>query len=84
LNDVAHALAEAARPIALQYFRQLAKELENKLDHGFDPVTIADKSIEREMRRVLAERRPDDGILEQVVSIGIQDSHWCKNMISCL
>lgn len=63
LWDVAHALAEAARPIALQYFRKSDQGLENKLDQGFDPVTIADKSIEREMRRILAERRPDDGIM---------------------
>jgi histidinol phosphatase-like enzyme (inositol monophosphatase family) len=63
LWDVAHELADAARPIALQYFRTSEQELENKLDQGFDPVTIADKSIEREMRRILAERRPDDGIM---------------------
>jgi len=63
LWDVAHELADAAGPIALRYFRTSEQELENKLDQGFDPVTVADKSIEREMRRILAERRPDDGIM---------------------
>jgi histidinol phosphatase-like enzyme (inositol monophosphatase family) len=67
LNDelflVAHALADAARPIAMRYFRAPDQGLENKLEQGFDPVTIADKSIEREMRRILAERRPDDAIM---------------------
>jgi len=63
LWDVAHALADAARPIALQYFRKSDQGLENKLDRGFDPVTIADKSIECEMRRILKARRPDDGIM---------------------
>jgi histidinol phosphatase-like enzyme (inositol monophosphatase family) len=63
LWDVAHALADAARPIALQYFRKSGQDLENKLERGFDPVTIADKSIEREMRAILAKRRPNDGIL---------------------
>ncbi len=63
LWDVAHALADVARPIALQYFRNPDQELENKLDDGFDPVTVADKSIERAMRRILAERRPDDGVM---------------------
>ncbi len=63
LWDVAHALADVARPIALKYFRNPDQELENKLEDGFDPVTIADKSIERAMRRILAERRPDDGIM---------------------
>ncbi len=60
---VAHKLADAARPIALQYFRKPEQGLENKLDQGFDPVTLADKSIEREMRGILAECRPDDGIM---------------------
>ncbi len=63
LWDVAHALADAARPIALQYFRTSGQNLENKLSDGFDPVTIADKSIERAMRSILSERRPSDGIL---------------------
>ncbi len=62
LLSVAHALADAARPIALQYFRNPDQGLENKLELGFDPVTIADKSIEREMRNILAEHRPDDAI----------------------
>jgi histidinol phosphatase-like enzyme (inositol monophosphatase family) len=60
---VAHALADAARPIAMKYFRAPDQGLENKLEQGFDPVTIADKSIEREMRNILAERRPDDAIM---------------------
>jgi len=60
---VADALADAARPIALRYFRAPDQALENKLDAGFDPVTIADKSIEQRLRKILATRRPDDGIL---------------------
>lgn len=63
LLSVAHTLADAARPIALKYFRAPDQGVENKLEQGFDPVTIADKSIEREMRRILAERRPDDAIM---------------------
>ncbi len=63
LWTVAHALADAARPIALQYFRASEQDLTNKLDQGFDPVTIADKTIEREMRDILSKLRPDDGIL---------------------
>ena len=63
LWEIAHALADAARPIALKYFRSSEQDLENKLVDGFDPVTIADKAIEGEMRAILAVRRPDDGIL---------------------
>lgn len=62
LLSVAHALADAARPIALQYFRKSGQGIENKLEGDFDPVTVADRGIERAMRDILAERRPDDGI----------------------
>ena len=35
----------------------------NKLDQGFDPVTAADTAVEDAIRRLLAEHRPDDGIV---------------------
>jgi histidinol phosphatase-like enzyme (inositol monophosphatase family) len=63
LTDVAHKLADAARPIALQYFRRGGQNVENKLASEFDPVTVADREIERKMREMLARLRPDDGIL---------------------
>ncbi len=63
LVSVAHALADAARPVTLRHFRQSALTAENKLADGFDPVTIADRGSERAMREILAARRPDDGIL---------------------
>ncbi len=62
LLAVAHALADAARPIALQYFRKGGQGIENKLAQDFDPVTVADRAIERAMREILAARRPEDGI----------------------
>ncbi len=62
LLSVAHALADAARPIAMQYFRKGGQGVENKLEGDFDPVTVADREIEQAMRAILAERRPDDGI----------------------
>jgi histidinol phosphatase-like enzyme (inositol monophosphatase family) len=63
LIKVAHALADAAREQTLKYFRTSNLGTENKLDTGFDPVTVADKAAEEAMRAVLAEMRPDDGIL---------------------
>jgi len=36
---------------------------DNKLEDGFDPVTQADREAEQAMRAVLAEMRPEDGIL---------------------
>ncbi|GHA62460.1 histidinol-phosphatase [Amylibacter ulvae] len=63
LMTVAHELADAARPIALHFFRKSAQGLENKLSDGFDPVTLADREIEQAMRDILTVQRPDDGIL---------------------
>ena len=63
LIATAHALADAARPVTLQHFRDSSVLAENKLDAGFDPVTVADRDSERAMRDLLARRRPDDGIL---------------------
>ncbi len=62
LRQTAHALADAARPIALKYFRGAGLAVDNKLSEGFDPVTIADREIELAMRDILARQRPDDAI----------------------
>lgn len=63
LTACAHALADAARAAILPYFRSADLTADNKEADGFDPVTAADKAAERAMRAVLAERRPEDGIL---------------------
>lgn len=63
LTCTAHAMADAARGAVLSHFRQSDLTAENKLDDGFDPVTQADKAAEREMRAVLAARRPEDAII---------------------
>ncbi|MCY3983972.1 MAG: inositol monophosphatase family protein [Roseovarius sp.] len=58
----AHEMADAARKAALPFFRSDGLIAENKDGTGFDPVTEADKAVERAMRDVLAEHRPHDGI----------------------
>ena len=62
LLATAHLLADAARRATLLHFRTdlLA---ENKEALRFDPVTVADRLAETEMRAILAARRPMDGIL---------------------
>lgn len=65
---VAHRLADAARPIARRYFRSSGLGADDKAPSGaapgsYDPVTLADRAIERAMRDILAAERPDDGIL---------------------
>ena len=63
LTEVAHKMADAARAAILPYFRGSNLGTENKLDAGFDPVTVADRAAEQAMRDVLATARPDDAIL---------------------
>ncbi|MGY3439290.1 MULTISPECIES: histidinol-phosphatase [unclassified Marinovum] len=63
LWQVADRMADAARAAILPYFRGTALDTTSKLAAGFDPVTVADRAAETAMRAVLAEMRPDDGIL---------------------
>jgi len=61
--DVARQLADAARAVILPHFRNANTTADNKLNDGFDPVTIADRAAEEAMRSVLGDLRPEDGIL---------------------
>jgi len=61
-QDFALALAEASSKAILPHFRQ-AMDIENKDVEAFDPVTIADRSGEACMRRMIEERFPDHGII---------------------
>jgi inositol-phosphate phosphatase/L-galactose 1-phosphate phosphatase/histidinol-phosphatase len=60
LVSFSNELADAARPIALRYFRSRVG-FEQKED--LSPVTIADRAIEGELRRRIVARYPDHGIL---------------------
>jgi len=53
-------LAQAAAPVAKKYFRQPIP-VDDKADAS--PVTIADREIEQTLRKLLAERRPMDGVI---------------------
>jgi myo-inositol-1(or 4)-monophosphatase len=63
IKSTAHALADAARSAVLPFFRARDLTADNKAGDGFDPVTEGDRATERAMRAVLAEMRPQDGIL---------------------
>ncbi|PZO63391.1 MAG: histidinol-phosphatase [Paracoccus denitrificans] len=63
IRDVADAMADAARAAILPHFRTADLSSDNKAEHGFDPVTEADRASERAMRAILAARRPLDGIV---------------------
>ncbi|MFQ6547799.1 inositol monophosphatase family protein [Aestuariibius sp. 2305UL40-4] len=63
LVAVAHRLADAARVETLRYFRGSSLDVADKGGAVFDPVTAADRAAEAAMRAILAEARPQDGIL---------------------
>ena len=57
-----HDLADLAGETVLPLFRRPIS-VDNKEQDGFDPVTDADREAERQMRRLILERFPKDGIL---------------------
>ncbi|MEH1168545.1 histidinol-phosphatase [Micromonospora sp. CPCC 205539] len=59
--DLAHLLADRADAIATARFRALDLRVESKPD--LTPVSDADTAVEREIRALLAEHRPADGVL---------------------
>ncbi len=66
----AAALADAARAATLLHFRSKTLIADNKEIARFDPVTVADRLSETNMRAILVQRRPDDGILgEEFVAV---------------
>ncbi|WP_306015360.1 histidinol-phosphatase [Oceanicaulis sp. MMSF_3324] len=75
-------LADAARPIALQHFRT-GLHVDAKPAHEFDPVTEADRAIEARIRAILAEARPEDGVLgeEQAETLGQSGRTWVVDPI---
>jgi len=75
----AEQLADTARPIAMRYFRQ-SVPVETKDDDS--PVTIADRMIEGEMRRMISGRFPGHGIFGEEFEQRIGDDHtWVLDPI---
>lgn len=64
----ANDLANAARPVAMRYFRA-EPEVEIKAD--LSPVTVADRSVELVLREMIASRFPGHGIVGE--EFGAQD-----------
>jgi histidinol phosphatase-like enzyme (inositol monophosphatase family) len=64
LEDFALELANTAGAIARAHFRQPIT-VENKGGSAFDPVTNADRAIERVLRAAIVDRYPDHGIVAE-------------------
>ena len=69
------ALAEAARPVALSHFRTTLG-VEFKSDES--PVTVADRAVEAEVRRLISDKFPDHGLFgeEHGIEGGDRDDLW--------
>jgi histidinol-phosphatase len=80
LLDFATALARGAGDISLKYFRQ-QPETSRKADGSF--VTVADREAEAYLRRQIAERFPDDGVLgeEEGEHTGRSGRRWIVDPI---
>ena len=80
--ELAGRMADAARAAIRPYFRT-SMDVENKLEAGFDPVTLADRASEQAMREILDRERPDDGILgeEFGVKLGRNNRQWVLDPI---
>ena len=61
--EIAAELADVARIATLMHFRSNSLTADSKETLRFDPVTVADRLSETNMRAILARRRPEDGIL---------------------
>jgi histidinol phosphatase-like enzyme (inositol monophosphatase family) len=77
LEDFALELAHTAGGIAQAHFRQPIV-VENKAATAFDPVTNADRAIERVLRTAIVARYPDHGIVaeEEGEHVGAGDYTW--------
>ncbi len=72
--DLALRLADAADAISLPRFRS-GLAVETKAD--LTPVTEADRAVEAELRRLLADERPDDAVLgEEEGAAGAGSRRW--------
>ena len=72
-----HAIATAAET-AVAPFLDGPTAADNKLSQGYDPVTEADRAVERAVRAVIAERFPNDAVLGEEYGSegGASDRRW--------
>src|SRR5690606_30548125 len=70
---VAEQLAEAASAVTRSWFRSDFR-IEDKPDES--PVTVADREAERAMRKILAERFPDHGIIGEEWGAERPEAEW--------
>ncbi len=76
IAETLHILCDLASEQTLKYFRAPV-DVTNKLENGFDPVTIADKSAESAIRNHIIKHFPDHGILGEEEEAIRPDAEYC-------
>ena len=81
LNKFANYLADEGRKISLFYFKKKI-DIISKNKKDFDPVTIADISIQKKLHKLIEKKYPEHSMLGEEESI-IKDSNyeWCIDPI---
>ena len=81
LNKFANSLADEARKISLYYYKRKIKIL-SKNDQYFDPVTIADISIQKKLHKLIEKNYPKHSMLGEEESILKESEYeWCIDPI---
>ena len=77
----ANYLADEARKISLFYFKKKIK-ITSKNKKIFDPVTIADISVQKKINKLIKDKYPDHSILGEEFSVKkISNFEWCIDPI---
>lgn len=76
IEETLFSLANLAAKQTLPHFRART-EIENKLQDGFDPVTLADKNAEAAIRAYIIERFPSHGFLGEEHGAHNMDAEYC-------
>jgi histidinol-phosphatase len=73
----AHELADASAIVIHPYFRRPLAVTNKARDGAFDPVTAADRAAERTIRRAVATRFPDHGLIGEELGQVRRDARFC-------
>jgi len=76
IKQILFELAQLASVETMAHFRK-PMQIENKLDQGFDPVTLADKNAEAAIRDYLLKHYPAHGVLGEEQEAFQADAHYC-------
>ncbi len=78
---VANFIADEARKISLSYFKKKLA-IKSKSKKNFDPVTIADVSVQKKINKIIKKYFPEHSILGEEESIeNLNDYQWCIDPI---